>query len=410
MSTGATRPAGVRRVLVAHGLSAVAIGLPWPALLVAVWDEGHSGVGLGITGAARMAPYVLLSWLAGRMADRISRGRVVRASLALRLIALVATALLLGAGQITAAVVCACVTVGLGTPAYPAIAAEMPALAGVSNEEATSLLVTLEAGAFVVGPALGGLLLGLGGPSNGCWLAAGLTATALTLVRGVIWVPRVRPAATGPDARPGPPPVLSTLRRRPAAVVAMTGVAVINAIDSAVAISLLPLAEKAWHGDKAQFGVATAAVGLGALAAPLLQRFWGLGMDAWRRSSLALALPLVVVAAVSGLWWAVVPLTLMGTASVHLEAVATTVIQRAVPDDVRSSVLGLTDSVMVAAAAGSALLTPLAVGVVGPRAMVAACAAAGLGLAAAATLRAAASASTLPGGVDVATAARLADR
>ncbi len=381
MSARSALPTDVRRVLVAHGLSAVALGLPWPALLVAVWDQGDSGFALGLTGAARMAPYVALSWLAGRVADRVSRGRLVRASLSLRIVALTATAALLEAGYVGAAVALACLAVAAGTPAYPAIAAEMPALAGRANEEATSLLVTLEVGAFVVGPAIGGLLLGPGGPSLGAWIAAGLTILALGVVRGVAWAgPRTRAASTVPR------PVLSLLRRRPAAVAAMLGVAAVNAIGSAVAIALLPLAERAWHADKAQFGIATAAIGLGAFAAPLMQQVWGLGVDAWRRSALALAVPLVVVSLASDLWWAVVPLTLMGTASVQLEAVATNVIQRAVPDDVRSSALGLTDSVMVAAAAGSAMLTPWCVGLVGPRGMVAACAAAGLGLAAAVAL------------------------
>jgi MFS family permease len=114
-------PSGVRRILVAHGLGATALGLPWPGLLVAVWDDSHSNGRLGLTGAARMAPYVLLSWLAGRVADRLSRGRLVRANLAARVAALVATALRLAGDHAGAAVACACLTVALGTPAYPAI-------------------------------------------------------------------------------------------------------------------------------------------------------------------------------------------------------------------------------------------------------------------------------------------------
>jgi MFS family permease len=384
-------------VLVAHGLSAIALGLPWPALLVAVWEHGHSEMWLGVTGAARMAPYVVLSWLAGRVADRVSRGRLVRVSLVTRVMGLVATAALLDGGHLAAAVACACLTVALGTPAYPAIAAAMPRLAGQANDQATSLLVTCEVGAFVVGPAVGGLLLGWGSAALGCWAAAALTAMSLVAIRGVAWAQPARRSTTvqqralGHDERvemfsqptapgDGRVAVWSLLRRRPAALTAVAGVAAVNAIDSAVAIALLPLAEQAWHANKSQFGLATAAVGVGALAAPLMQRAWGLGVDAWRRSALALCVPLVAVAVVSGLWWAIVPLTLLGTASVHLEAVATSVIQRAVPDEVRSSVLGLADSVMVAAAAGAALVAPFAVGMVGPRGLIALCAAAGLGL------------------------------
>jgi hypothetical protein len=173
---------------------------------------------------------------------------------------------------------------------------------------------------------------------------------------------------------------MASLRRSPDAVKAIIGVTAVNAIGSAVAIALLPLAEQAWRADRTQFGVATAAVGLGAFAAPLLQRLWGVGTTAWRRSVLAVASALLLVAVASGLCWAIVPLTVMGTAMVHLEAVATTVIQRSVPDDVRSSVLGLTDSVMVAAAAGAAMVAPLVSVLVGPRGLIALAAAGALGL------------------------------
>ena len=67
----ALRPAGVRRVLAAHALRLRRDSLPWPLLLVLVWDRYRRPAGaliVGLAGAARMAPYVLLSWAVGRSA------------------------------------------------------------------------------------------------------------------------------------------------------------------------------------------------------------------------------------------------------------------------------------------------------------------------------------------------------
>src|SRR5262245_15955842 len=121
MPTGTTISPDVRRLLVAHALSATALGLAWPALLVAVWSETHSDLWLGVTGAARMLPYVALSWLAGRVADRYSRSLMVRGSLLARIVLLVGVAALLAFGSVAGAVVCASLAVAAGTPAYPAL-------------------------------------------------------------------------------------------------------------------------------------------------------------------------------------------------------------------------------------------------------------------------------------------------
>jgi hypothetical protein len=54
----------VGRLLMAYGCGALATGLPWPLLLVLVWDQygagPHGAWAVGLAGAARMAPYVLL--------------------------------------------------------------------------------------------------------------------------------------------------------------------------------------------------------------------------------------------------------------------------------------------------------------------------------------------------------------
>jgi MFS family permease len=63
-------------------------------------------------------------------------------------------------------------------------------------------------------------------------------------------------------------------------------------------------------------------------------------------------------------------LVLAGAAAVQVEIVATAYVQGAAPDRLRASVLGLTDTAMVAAALVGALVAPVLAGALGPRVVV----------------------------------------
>ncbi|MGA8248470.1 MAG: hypothetical protein WB797_16310, partial [Nocardioides sp.] len=149
----------VARLLGSHALASVAMSLPWPWLLVLVWDRTHSPDLLGLAAAARMLPYVACSWWAARFGDRIRRDVVIRVTLTARVVLLAGVPCAVGLHQVGVAVVLAALAIAVATPAYPALAAAMPAAAGPAAERATDVLVTIEVASFVVGPAVGGLLL-----------------------------------------------------------------------------------------------------------------------------------------------------------------------------------------------------------------------------------------------------------
>ena len=48
----------VHRTIASHALAAVAMSLPWPLVVVLVWEQVGDGWVLGLAGAARMLPYV----------------------------------------------------------------------------------------------------------------------------------------------------------------------------------------------------------------------------------------------------------------------------------------------------------------------------------------------------------------
>ena len=80
------------------------MSMPWPVLLAEVWSATSSDAWLGVTGAARMAPYVLLSAAAGILADRFSRSGVLRWSTVARAGLLAAGAAALLGGHLALAV------------------------------------------------------------------------------------------------------------------------------------------------------------------------------------------------------------------------------------------------------------------------------------------------------------------
>jgi MFS family permease len=348
--------AGVR-LLVSHSLAATATSMPWPLLLADVWSATGSDLWLGLTGAVRMLPYVVLSAAAGILADRLSRARVLRWSAGVRTVLLAGCGAALLAGQLGVAVVLAALTVAAGTPSYPAGVAVLPRLAGHRTGPLTNLLVTAEVAAFVVGPAVGGLLLGVGRGPGSVVLAVGLALAAWLLLLG-LRSPRVLPPTGVPQGR------LATVLSTPGVPAAIAVVALHNFVESALGVGLLSLSYEHWQAGDAGFGWGTAAFGFGSLAAPLLAAVLRM-----RGSLLVSAGGLGVAGVVPGVAAAAGPLVLAGASGTVVECVGTEVLQRSLPDRVRAFSLGLADSAMVLAALLGALLAPALTTLLGPVAM-----------------------------------------
>ncbi len=259
--------ATTRRAVGGHAAGALALSVPWPLLLVEVARRSDDPFLLGLAGSARMVPFIVCSWAAGRLADRMRRDLLIRLTLAARGALLLLTAVALVTGHVWTAVVAAGVAVAVATPAYPALVAAMPGLARRESRRATDLLVTVEVGAFVVGAAIGGVLLHPATRMLIPWLPVALVALAAALLLPVR-IPR--PAV--PDDPAARISARTALAGAPAARRAIGAMAVVNLAASLVALALVPLALVRWGSDEAGYGVATGALGLSSLAAPLLTR------------------------------------------------------------------------------------------------------------------------------------------
>ncbi|MCW2759886.1 MAG: transporter [Marmoricola sp.] len=349
-----------RRVIASHALAALAVALPWPLLLVLVDDRSNDPLLLGLVGAARMLPYVAFSWATARLADAMRRDLIVRVTLVLRAALLLTAAVAVVVDHVWLAVAVCTLAVAVGTPAYPAQVAAMPGIAGTHRARATDVLVTVEVAAFVVGAALGGLLLHPATRDLLPWVPAVMTVVALLMILPVSMPAPVRVAGEARRVSP-----YAALRAAPTARRAIAVMAAINLVISLVAVALLPLALDTWSSDAAGYGLATGVLGFAAFGAPVLRRLGGSPERSITWGLVLLALGLVLVVPVPSLGWSLAPLALAGAAAVSVEAGATAVLQEHVCDEVRATVLGINDTVIIGAALVGALVAPVAVDVVG---------------------------------------------
>ena len=347
------------RILASHACGAIALSVPFPALVARLSEQSAGALALGAAGASRMLPYVVLSWFAGIVADRVRRDLVVRWGLWIRLALATGTAAALGADRPWLAVALATLAVAVSLPAYQALAAGLPSVAGPRTATAIEVLVTVEVGAFVVGGAVGGLMLL---PATRSWVpAVGVLLTTLAILlfhRVSLAAPR---AAAQPSVREAYRHLFGSAPARSAVGV----MCAINLVGAFVALALLPLARDSWDAGAEGYGLATAVLGFAALGAPVSRLIGGrTPRHALRRMMPLLALTVLLLVPARTVGQALPALAVLGAVSVGAEARATRILTQAVPDAVRATVLGVNDAAIVAAALLGTMVAPWALATV----------------------------------------------
>jgi MFS family permease len=353
------------------------------ALLVVVYQRDGSPVVLGIVGAARVTPYILLSVPAGIVVDRFDRRMVLIVTDIARGLTMIGLAVLVIVEAplipiVALTILAACFSTFFG----PAIGALLPSLTRDESElgPATSAWATLDNLAVVVGPALAGLLIAAGGLP----LAFLINAASFGVVAIVLWqlprdtqAPRVETpdklaAVDGaPDAAPQPEkvPFLTEVRSR---LRPLSGMTLINAVDSFVfgglgVLTVVIAVDVLGQGDAAT-GYLNAAVGvggmLGAIASGVLVLGRRLGPPLLA-GGIVLGLGLIVLGPSGSLLPALVAMTVAAAGSLLVDVVSTTLFQRTVPDEIRGRTLGMLNTVSVTAYAAGSLLLPVGSAVFG---------------------------------------------
>jgi MFS family permease len=321
-------------------------------LAIYVFDRTGSPQWLAAVSASRWVTGVIVSGFAGIVADRYDRKRVMQISAILSAAVMTAMSVLVGAnGPLTLLLALSAVSTVVASPYGPAAGALTPQT--VSEDElaaANALFATFENLVVVVGPGIGGLLLLTGKP------VLGIALNALSFVVAAIIVTRLRVESTtsvahGDNALVQFTAGLKVLSRHRVALVLMLYSGLTSAIYGASTVIFVPLSQQLGTGTTGySYLIAGAALG-SVLAAGVAGRLSG---------SPRLAPVIVVSIGVNALpflvtvWVHSPPLAfalqlISGTGMVVVDVLALTALQRDLPRDVLSRVLGVYDIVVFAA-------------------------------------------------------------
>ena len=232
----------------------------------------HSAVALGITTGLQFAPMLLLAPLAGVLADRMPKRRLLIMTQA----AMGSIALLLGVLVVTGAVelwMVYALALGLGiaaavdAPARQAFVSEMVPREDLSN--AVGLNSASFHGARIVGPAVAGLLI--------AWVGTGpvflINAVTFLAVIASLSRMRVRELAPPPRAATGKGQLragLRYVRRRPDLVLILAIVGMVGTFGLNFQMTTALMATEVFDKGAEQYGLLTSIMAIGSLSGALL--------------------------------------------------------------------------------------------------------------------------------------------
>jgi MFS family permease len=365
-------------------------------ILVVIYRESNDAAVVGLFGAARVVPYVVLSIPAGFVADRFDRRLVLLVTDLLRGACMLGMAWLVATdgpvmGIVALAILAACGS----TFFYPAIGAYIPNL--VTDERqlgpANSAWASLDNVGFIIGPVIGGLLVAFGDVT----LAFVINAATFLVIAVVLWglppssnvaaarregEPSAGEAADGPaaSAAAGPEPQRTAVRP-------IVGIALIEfaagILNGGVGILTVILAIETLHAGEAATGYLNAAIGVGGVTGAVTS-----GVLVLRRrlagpliaGAIAMAIGVVVIGLLPVLVAALVGIAAVAAGALILNVITTTLLQRVTSDAIRGRSVGLVMTVATLAEAVGSFTLPVLVVAFGAAAVLGAAGAAMIGV------------------------------
>jgi MFS family permease len=343
------------------------------AVLVYAFEQGGTRL-VGVAAFVRLFPAALASPVAGAIADRYPRERVIVIGDLLRL---VTTAAACAAIAVHAPALVVLTLVGVNAAVYssfrPAMRALTPALSGTPDELAAANIMasTVDSVGMLVGPALGGVLLAVSGPAaafGACSVSLAWSATLVARIR----VPRERAVPATVRAAP----LKSLIAEGPRVLASDSSVRLIMLLTAgqtisygALSVLTVVMVEDLLHAGHGWVGYLNAALGFGGLigavaVAPVIVSHLAdaaiTGLSFW-------GLPLIAI----GLWprpgLAIAAITVIGVANTLVDVSLNTLLQRSAREEVLARVFAMLGMVTMATIALAGLLTPAVVAAVGAR-------------------------------------------
>jgi len=392
----ANRP--LTKLLAGEFISGIGDWLYIVAIFVVIYRETNDAVIVGLFGAVRLIPYIVLSVPAGLIADRFDRRLVLLTSDLVRGgVMILMTVIVATDGPILAVVLLAMVAASGSAFFYPAMGAYLPSLAADERQlgPANSAWASIGNVSFILGPAIGGLLIAAGSVT----LAFILNAVSFMVIAAILWtlppsIPKTAksasidevveelvesPAQTAETAAgtlaapaetgsPTAPLAAPRIPRRP-----FSGLLLIQIIegffDGGIQSATIVIAVTILNAGEQANGYLNAAIGIGGLIGAVVS-----GVLVLRRQ---LRGPLVAGAALTAagaallggvpvLGVALLAIALTAAGSIVIDVVLETTFQRICPDELRGRGFGILMTISTVSAAAGAFLLPILLIAVGP--------------------------------------------
>jgi MFS family permease len=346
LATLARNP-NLRRVELAWGASITAEWIHFVALGVFAYHAGGTSA-VGVAGLVRMLPTALVAPFAATLGDRFRRERFLAGIAVLGSAALGGSAAAFFFGRSELAVFALAAVVGVTSTLFrPALQAILPSLARTPEEliAANGATSTLESLGTLVGPLLAGVLVSVTNPGVVFVVASGVLLAAAVLLAGVLVEGRIQ--ATAATAASGARELLvagfrivASAPRARLIVGLMTAQGFVRGcLNVLIVVGVFRL----FGAGGGAVGYLTAALGVGGL----FGAFGALTLEGKRLAvplGIALifwGLPIALIAAWPNLASALLLVALIGAANSVEDVAGFTLLQRIVPDEVLTRVLGV---------------------------------------------------------------------
>jgi MFS family permease len=320
-------------------------------LAVYIFDRTHSTEWLAAVAASRWITGLLIGSVAGVLADRYERTRVMVMSALASAAVMVVMAVAIGTnGPLWSLIALSVLSTIVSSPYRPAAGALTPEVVGEKDlAAANGLFSTLESLTVVLGPAAGGLLLLTHRP------AIGVVVNAVSFVIAAAIVLRLQVRATGGAQGDGNAfsqwlVGLRALTNQRVALMLVLFCALDSAIYGASTVVYIPLSEHLGTGSSGySYLLAGAALG-GVIAAGLANKLSKSSRLApvILGSIILQALPFAVTATVHAPVLAFLLQVVSGIGMIIVDVLAFTALQRDLPREVLSRVLGVFDAIILA--------------------------------------------------------------
>jgi MFS family permease len=368
----AIRNKNIRRVELAWGAAIAAEWAHFVALGVFAYQEGGTAA-VGVAGLVRLLPAAVVAPFAASLGDRFRRERFLMMLTLVGAAALAASAAAAYAGDRILVFAFASVVGLASTLIRPALQALLPSLARTPEELIASngATSTVESVGTLVGPLLAGVLVSLAD------VAVVFVLGAAALLVGAVLLARVSvQSRVGLTAEIGRESIQrmvtdgfrTVVHTRSARLV--VGLIVAQTfVRGCLNVLIVVAAFRIFDGGAAQVGYLTAAIGVGGLIGAIgamslggrrLAAPFGLSLVFW-------GIPITLMAPRPYFAAAVVLLAIVGAANSVEDVAVFTLLQRLVPNEMLTRVLGLVWGLAMGGVAIGSIAAPVVVRAIGPR-------------------------------------------